>query len=317
MSRQACILALVAQAGIGLALSAISCSSVDVFKGHGTYILIRGDRNVSLGNVLPKDSPEFHPSERHVSVDIRTFRISKTLVTVARYCQFLNSDYAKNLPRDQLYQTDEDERYRIARVERVPDGSYKPRPGAQQQPVARATWLGAVRYCDWLTKLSGSHYRYRLPSEAEWEYVVRGVEGRVWPWGNTPPTPERGWFWGRHPWDENRPRWLLADVGSYPGGATREGVLDLMCFPMREWCINKYKPQPTPAEMTSTEADTVDLDSRRVARGGLSRRRRHLTIWHGLLSDMDHRTRVWTRFSADPMDGRWNTGFRVVREVVR
>jgi formylglycine-generating enzyme required for sulfatase activity len=39
-------------------------------------------------------------------------------------------------------------------------------------PVESISWLQAVEFCDRLSKLTG--LRYRLPSEAEWEYVCRG-----------------------------------------------------------------------------------------------------------------------------------------------
>lgn len=49
------------------------------------------------------------------------------------------------------------------------------------RPVINVNWNGAQSYVDWLTKKSGHHYR--LPSEAEREYVTRvGSEGPYW-WG--------------------------------------------------------------------------------------------------------------------------------------
>lgn len=51
-------------------------------------------------------------------------------------------------------------------------------------PMARLAWEDARDYVEWLSEETG--YRYRLPSEAEWEYVARaGSTGRYY-FGNDP-----------------------------------------------------------------------------------------------------------------------------------
>jgi formylglycine-generating enzyme required for sulfatase activity len=87
-------------------------------------------------------------------------------------------------------------------------------------PVLGAGWPEAQRYCQWKGR--------RLPTEAEWELAARGTGGRDFPWGNDAPTCERlpemcdppvstGWRADR-----------MRPVGTTPGDATPEGVLDLI-----------------------------------------------------------------------------------------
>ena len=77
-----------------------------------------------------------------------------------------------------------------------------------QQPVVAVSWFDSVAYCDWLSTLTGSHYR--LPTEAEWERAARGsIEGMDFPWGNDPPMSRAGyhdrWKTGPEPVAQSEP----------------------------------------------------------------------------------------------------------------
>ncbi len=55
-------------------------------------------------------------------------------------------------------------------------------PQSARQPVVCVNWDDAVAYAEWLSAQTGK--RYRLPSEAEWEYAVRANEPSAYWWGD-------------------------------------------------------------------------------------------------------------------------------------
>lgn len=87
-----------------------------------------------------------------------------------------------------------------------------------------ASWYEASAYSAW------DHAR--LPSDAEWERAVRGIERREYPWGKQEPDEKRANFGMK----VGSP----TPVGLYPAGATPEGVAD-MAGNVWEWVEDWHK----------------------------------------------------------------------------
>ncbi len=92
-------------------------------------------------------------------------------------------------------------------------GRFAPRPGFEQHPAIEVSWEGARAYCQWAGK--------RLPTETEWQRACAGSEGRIFPWGAEFSAERVNLFGDKDGFGRTAP------VGSFPTGATPQGVMDL------------------------------------------------------------------------------------------
>jgi formylglycine-generating enzyme required for sulfatase activity len=274
-------------------------------------VLIHGTNFVMGTGITSKKDAQYHPDEARMRVAVGDFRIGKVPITAEQMCAFLNSpDASQHVISDLYYAGTVGGRQYSTIV--VKDGKYVPAPGITNAPANQVTWKGAVLFCQWLS--SQTSKKYRLPTEAEWEFVARGKEGRKYPWGEDANEKHGPRYASENP-QRKRPGSRVS-VGSYPANATPEGVLDMCAYIIGEWCVNKYVAHPTPENVTDNDADLKDLQTRRVVRGYYMRQNsRSLPVPLGV--EGYHVGCAWTREGSHPIDAAKHAarhGFRVVEE---
>jgi formylglycine-generating enzyme required for sulfatase activity len=130
--------------------------------------------------------------------------------------------------------------------------------GRAERPVVGVAWADAQAYADWLTRQTGK--RYRLPSEAEWEFAARAGSRAAYPWGFGMEPGRALCFDCGSQWDNRS----TAPVGSFPPNAF--GLYD-MAGNALEWVADCYTAGYDGAP-TDGRARLDGDCANRVARGG-------------------------------------------------
>ena len=151
-------------------------------------------------------------------------------------------------------------------------------PGFAQtddHPVVCMAWNDAKAFCGWLNATDTTRpegWSYRLPTEAEWEYVARGSESLTYPWGNEwngAPCNFKDKSSGvRHAdpkVDDGHPR--TAPVGTYSRRGNSPFDVADMVGNAWEWCEDYYAPQFYATGPHDDPRNTEVADTR-TARGG-------------------------------------------------
>jgi formylglycine-generating enzyme required for sulfatase activity len=172
-------------------------------------------------------NPEEPPLEQ---LAVETFQLERTEVTNRQYALCLKARVCRDAPTDRVY------------FDNVLLADY---------PVVNITAYQAAKYCQWLGQ--------RLPTEMEWERAARGLTGRLWPWGDVPPSATTANLIS----DDFFPK-QMQPADSFSNGATPEGTLNLAG---NVWEWTQTKVIETDSTFSRALWDGIE-NAALVARGG-------------------------------------------------
>ena len=172
-------------------------------------------------------------------------------------------------------------------------------PQTDAHPVVGVSWLDAQRYLAWLSEATGQ--RYRLPSEAEWEYACRAGTKTAFSFGDSINTDLANYD-GNFTWNGG------------PRGEYRRGTTPVTHFPPNPWGLHDMHGNVWEwvQDVMHDSYEGAPLDGSAWEEGG-ERARRILRGGSWLYNPRYLRSALRNGFSAVMSNDI--VGFRVVREL--
>lgn len=278
--------------------------------GRGPQMVVVPHGAFRMG--APEDEADSSDAERplrNIRFD-RGIAMARTEITVAEFRRFVSATHYRARATRRGYSTIYDERsgnfVRAGNVDWQSD--YTGKPAADNMPVLHISLGDAARYAAWLSQETGQ--RYRLPSEAEFEYVLRAGNQARYPWGDGGPSVKTGNFTGAIDVSPNGRRWTNAFVG-YGDGAWGPA-------PVASFLPNRWGVHDLAGNVSEWVDDCWHSTFRRAPRDGrpwVNPGCRNQVIRGGSWASSPAHTRAAWRQGTDINNTSARVGFRVVREI--
>lgn len=277
-------------------------------RGPRMVVVPHGGFRMGARDSEPDASGSERPS-RYVRFD-RGFAISVTEVTVGEFRRFLRATGHRPRAERRGHSLTYDERggtfVRRSGVDWRHD--HMGQPASDDMPVLHVSAKDAEAYARWLSERSDQ--RYRLPSEAEFEYVLRAGEPGRYPWGDHPPTPGTGNLTGGGDRSPAGRTWGNAFVGY------RDGFWGPA--PVARFRANAFGAHDMEGNVSEWVADCWHDGYRRAPTNGeawLNPGCRTRVVRGGAWSNAPAQARAAWRRQAEYDSTNAVVGFRVVRDI--
>jgi formylglycine-generating enzyme required for sulfatase activity len=225
-------------------------------------------------------------------VSVGRFAMGRFEVTNAEFVSFLNAVKRRGTTEEPWFETKAEDSYGHITGS---VGNFRVERGYENHPVVNVSWYGATTYAQWIATQTGQ--KYRLPTEAEWEYAARaGTTTKYW-WGNEIGSNKAN-CWNRYCGDSFE---YTAPVGSFAPNAF--GLYDTVGN-VWEWTCSEYENRYNGKENKCKNKATIkkggENKSLFVLRGG---------SW----GDGARRSRSANRDGWQPAERNRLDGFRLAR----
>lgn len=278
--------------------------------GRGPEMVVVPHGAFRMGS--PEDEEGAEDSERpahYVRFD-RGFAMSRTEVTVDQFRRFVASTgYRSTATRRGYSMVYEPRGGNFVRRNGIDwRHGYDGREARGDMPVLHVSARDADAYAEWLGDRSG--HRYRLPSEAEFEYAMRAGSQSRYPWGEGAPPPGTGNFTGEHDRGPGGRRWNNAFM-DYDDGWWGPA-------PVASFDPNAFRLHDVAGNVSEWVADCWHDGYRRAPADGdawVNPGCRTRVMRGGAWASAPAQTRSAWRAPADADTTNARLGFRVVRDL--
>jgi formylglycine-generating enzyme required for sulfatase activity len=224
----------------------------------------------------PESEPFHQPDEAPVrDVTVNSFFMAEVETTWDQYWAFCSATMSEGrTPPEEVYARNSDPNVDAISGPTPPFGYPDQGWGFDNRPAITMTHYAAETFCQWLSKKTGK--KYRLPTEAEWEYAARGGTETPYFFEGNPNNFSNKGFWRKFKDADTDPisRYIIYSNNSKGKTHLPDEVkpnpfgLKNMLGNVMEYCADRYEPDAYSKSGDKVTNPQVNDGEEWVVRGG-------------------------------------------------